>query len=476
MSDSFFLMHLRIYFILTILFLAVFNSCSEKEQLIDLEQDIFLGVGKWKIKKKAGVSSSKKSECDVTDLILNSDFTFKIYTADNGILLGSYQVISDENISLANNQGLKLGELTNIQVSGSEISFTLNLEGNCQNDLEGNKDETYEENKTYIADLEFEKLLIEEGLDDVVDNFVLTSSIARVGYLNASDRNINALVGIEEFKNLEGISAARNQISGVLDLSYNTKLVNIDLPFNPITELYLNNNPALENLWIYATYTLEKLEISNSPNLYSLTTHNNRIESYDLKNSPNIFNLRIWDGQLKELDLSHLSKLEYLVAWNVLNDSNGGEIILPINSSLKVLGLGSNRLQQIVNLSTSVKLERADLSNNQLTGINFSNNPKVQYLAIEGNQLNELDVSPLENLLWLRATGNQISCVTLSEAQINAIPPSCSDLGLPNNTDQEEEFCYDNAAWIEEDFFPRNYEISSSWVVDEGTTYSTNCN
>ena len=52
---------------------------------------------------------------------------------------------------------MKLGELTNIQVSGSEISFTLNLEGNCQNDLEGNKDETYEENKTYIADLEFEK-------------------------------------------------------------------------------------------------------------------------------------------------------------------------------------------------------------------------------------------------------------------------------------------------------------------------------
>jgi hypothetical protein len=161
----------------------------------------FLGVGKWKIKKKARASSSKQSECDVTDLILNSDLTFKIYTADNGILLGSYQVISDENINLVNNQGLKIGELTNIQVSGSEISFTLNLEGNCQNDLEGDKDETYEENKTYIADLEFEKFLIEEGLDDVVDNFVLTSSIAGVGYLNASNRNINALVGIEEFFN-----------------------------------------------------------------------------------------------------------------------------------------------------------------------------------------------------------------------------------------------------------------------------------
>jgi len=46
-------MHLRIYFILTILFLAVFNSCSEKEQLIDLEQDIFLGVGEMENKEKS---------------------------------------------------------------------------------------------------------------------------------------------------------------------------------------------------------------------------------------------------------------------------------------------------------------------------------------------------------------------------------------------------------------------------------------
>ena len=186
--------------------------------------------------------------------------------------------------------------------------------------------------------------------------------------------------------------------------------------------------------------------------------------------------MRIWDNQLNRLDLSFLSQLKYLVAQKVLNDSIGGEIILPIISNLKVLGSEGNRLQQIVNMSTSVKLERADLSNNQLTGINFLNNPKVQYLAIEGNQFNELDVSPLENLLWLRADRNQISCVTLSETQINTIPPSCSDLGLTNNTDQEEESCYAKRARIEEDFFLRNYEISSSWVVDESTTYSTNCN
>lgn len=468
-------MHLRVYFILTILILAVFNSCSEKEQLIDLEQDIFLGVGKWKIKKKAGASSSKQSECDVTDLILNSDFTFKIYTADNGILLGSYQVISDENINLANNQGLKIGELTNIQVSGSEISFTLNLEGNCQNDLEGEKDETYEENKTYIADLEFEKFLIEEGLDDVVDNFVLTSSIAGVGYLNASNRNINALVGIEEFINLEGLSVANNKISGVLDLSNNPKLVDVILPFNPITELYLNNNPALENLWIYETYTLEKLEISNSPNLYSLTTHNNKIESYDLKNSPNIFNLRIWDGQLKELDLSHLSKLEYLVAWNAFEDSNEGEITLPLESSLKVVALGSNRLQQ-VDLSNSKKIKRLDLDSNELSAVDVSQNTALEYLALSNNNLQSLDLSTIDDLYWLRAHNNSLNCIQVNENQLNSIPPSCQDLGIPDFSEENEESCYDTGVWIEEDFFPRDFQISSTWVVNPGTIFSLDCN
>ncbi len=463
------------FFLLAILCFTTFNSCSEKEQLIELEQDIFLGVGKWKIKKKAGASSSKQNECDVTDLILNSDFTFKIYTADNGILLGSYQVISNENISLTNSQGTKIGELTNIEVSGSEISFTITLEGSCQNELEGDKDETYEENKTYIADLEFEKFLIEEGLDDVVDNFVLTSSISNVGYLNASERNIQSLVGIEEFKNIEGMSVAKNQLSGVLDLSYNTKLVNVDLAFNPLTELYLNNNPALKNLWVYETYTLEKLEISNSPQLYSLTTHNNKIQGYDLKNSPNIYNLRIWDGQLKSLDLSYLSKLEYLVAWDAFEDTNEGEITLPLESSLKVVALGSNRLQQI-DLSNSKKIKRLDLDFNQLSAVDLSQNTALEYLALSNNNLQTLDVSMIDDLYWLRAYNNSLNCVQVNENQLNAIPPSCLDLGIPDYSEENEESCYDTGAWIEEDFFPRDFQISSTWVVNPGTIFSLDCN
>jgi len=58
--------------------------------LVDLEQDTFLGAGKWKIKKKEVGGSSKENSCDVTDLNLYSTFTFKIYTSDNGVLTETY--------------------------------------------------------------------------------------------------------------------------------------------------------------------------------------------------------------------------------------------------------------------------------------------------------------------------------------------------------------------------------------------------
>jgi len=468
-------MILRAVFVLissTLLF-TLFN-CSNEEALADLEQDLFLGVGKWKItKKRTGSTLLKETDCDVTDLILNSNLSYKIYTSNNAVLIGSYTIISSNEIALLDNLKQQIGTLSNVSVVDNNISFNIKIDGVCQNALEGEKDESYEENKTFIADVAFEKYLIEEGLDDILDNFVSTASISNHGYLNLANRDITSLIGIEDFINLEGLSASNNQIAGVLDLSYNTKLTNVDLPNNPITELYLKNNPFLENLWIYNTYTLENIVISNSPQLYSLTIHNNKITELDLRNSPNIFNLRIWDSELKQLDLSFMDKLEYLVAWDAFDESNG-EIKLPTNSSLKVLALGFNRLQQ-VDLSNSNKIERLDLDGNLLTQIDFSKNPLIEYLAISNNRLQKLDLSPIQNLYWLRAHNNPLNCIQLNENQLTAIPPSCADLNLPDNSDLEEETCYNTGAWIEEDFFPRDYSISSTWVVDSGVKYSLNC-
>ena len=63
-------------------------------------------VRKWKIRKKGGSVGSKKESCNVTDLILNSNLTFKIYTSDNNVLIGTYKIVSDESLEMYDTEGI----------------------------------------------------------------------------------------------------------------------------------------------------------------------------------------------------------------------------------------------------------------------------------------------------------------------------------------------------------------------------------
>jgi len=462
--------------------IVIFFSCSKKEEVAEqVDQDIFLGVGKWKIKKRT-ISSGKILECNLTDLILNSDLSFKIYFENNNVIVGTYQVIDLENISLNGTEGA-IGKISNIKVEDLNISFDIDLTGICQNSLEGEKDEAYQENKTFIADLEFEKYLIEQGWDDIVDNYVMTSNISSVGFIDIEKRGVISLTGIEDFENLQNLNASSNDVSGILDLSNNKKLQILNLAFNPIEELYLKDNNYFLGLFMYDTRTLKKLEISDSPNLQKLVIHNNQIKSLDfLSKSTEINELRIWDSQLDELDLSLLSKLEYLIAGEVFDtlSPTNGKLKLPSNSSLKVLSLWNNRLEEI-DLSNSNKLERMDLSHNKLINIDLSYTPELEYISLERNQLQNLNLSPIQNLFWLRAQNNNLSCINVSELQLNSIPPSCKDLDIQDYYETgfiefEYETCYNTWAWQDEYIFPLDYEISSTWVVDDGVIFSTNCN
>ena len=135
-------------------------------------------------------------------------------------------------------EGIVVGSLNNIQITNSIITFEIDLTNVCKDVLEGEKDESYQEDKTYIADVEFEKYLIELGLDDEIDGFVPTSNINSLEQIFATERGIKSLVGIEDFKNLNSLVASNNDISGVLDLSLNKQLAYVDLPFNPLKNLF----------------------------------------------------------------------------------------------------------------------------------------------------------------------------------------------------------------------------------------------
>ena len=459
----------------TIIFFQITVSCSTKEESINIDQESFYGVGKWKIRKKGGSAGSKKESCNVTDLILNSNLTFKIYTSDNNVLIGTYKIVSDESLEMYDTEGIVVGSLNNIQITNSIITFEIDLTNVCKDVLEGEKDESYQEDKTYIADVEFEKYLIELGLDDEIDGFVPTSNINSLEQIFATERGIKSLVGIEDFKNLNSLVASNNDISGVLDLSFNKQLAYVDLPFNPLEEIYFKNNISLEGVFIYGTYTLEVLEIANSPNLKQLAVHDTKLKKLDLSNSPIIEHIRIWDSKLTELDLSNQSSLKYLYAYNIF-DNNNSSLILPNTDSLEMIWLDRNKID-FLDLSENQNLKVVSCQDCELGEIILPESNSLYALLLNRNELTELDLSKNPNLRILRAESNLLNCISVNPNLINNIPPGCEEANIPLNYDDNPNLSCDNP-WNVVDF-PFSEDAANypdSWMYDPSVIFSLSCN
>ena len=454
-------------------FIIMLSSCSKKEVAELVDQDIFLGVGKWKIKQRS-ISSGKFLECNLTDLILNSDLSFKIYFENNNVIVGTYQVLDPVNISLNGSEGA-IGTISNIKVEGLSISFNIDLTGICQDSLEGEKDEAYQENKTFIADVEFEKYLIEQGWDDVIDNYVLTSNIFSVEYINIQERNITSLNGIEDFENLKYLSAGRNNISGVIDFSLNTKLINVDIPNNPLIEVYFRNNSFLESLGLYSTFTLEVLELSNSPNLIDLGVHDTKLKEIDLTNSPKIEHLRIWDSELSKLDLSNQNSLKYLYAYNIFSN-NSSSLILPETSALEMIWIDQNNIVNL-DLSKNNNLKVVSCRDCQLEEITLPDSQSLYGLLVERNQLTSLNLSNNPNLRILRAESNLLSCISVHSNLIDNIPPTCQEANIPINYNDDPNFsCYNPWNIVDFAFNSEAENYPDSWMYDPDVIILTNCN
>lgn len=458
-----------------IIFFQIIASCSTKEESINIDQESFYGVGKWKIRKKGGSAGSKKESCNVTDLILNSNLTFKIYTGDNNVLIGTYKIISDDSLEMYDSEGSVIGSLNNIQITNLSITFEIDLTDVCKDILEGEKDESYQEDKTYIADAEFEKYLIELGLDNEIDGFILTSNINSLERIDARERRIKSLVGIEDFENLNSLVAGNNNISGVLDLSFNKKLAYVDLPFNPLEEVYFNNNTSLEGIFLYGTYTLEVLEIPNSPNLKQLGVHDTKLKKLDLSNSPIIEHLRIWDSKLTELDLSNQSSLKYLYAYNIF-DHNNPTLILPNSDSLEMIWLDRNKID-FLDLSENQNLKVVSCQDCKLGEIILPESNSLYALLLNRNELTKLDLSKNPKLRILRAESNLLNCISVDSDRINNIPPGCAEANIPLNFDDNPNLSCDNP-WNVVDF-PFNEDAANypdSWMYDSSVIISLSCN
>ena len=238
-----------------------------------------------------------------------------------------------------------------------------------------------------IPDQNFEQVLIDFGLDILLDGKVKIENIDTVTILannifgtttSLYGRNISDLTGIESFTSLKSLDVGNNQLSNI-DLSQNIQLELLSVAQNQISNLDLSNNNLL-NWFSCSENQISNLDLSQNDSLVFLTCSANQISNLDLSNLINLEQIQCDINMLTSLDLSGCLSLKHLFC-----------------------------------------------TANQLTGLDISGNPNCVTVVLGNSNLG----------------GNPITCLNLKngQQQITLTAPDC-----PNLTCVEVD---DPAFWIQ---------------------------
>ena len=313
---------------------------------------------------------------------------------------------------------------------------------------------------TSIPDKEFEKRLIELGIDSgTPDGKVLTPRIAAVKSLTIDPTLVADLTGLENFTALEVLDCRNGCISSSgggcgkittldvskntaltqlycdgnqltsLDVTKNTKLINLFCSANKLTSLDISNNTELSSIDVSHNY-LTEFNISNNKKLYQVSCRNNKLKNLDVTNSK-LALLNCGSNELSSLDLSNQNDLVQLYVENnkltVLNTTNKPNLLyftcssnlltdIDVTSSTKLLDFKcSNNKLTSLNVTQNINLTSLSCGANTITGFDISKNLKLKELDCNSLQLKELDVTFLPELKKLTANNNNLTSINLSK-------------------------------------------------------------
>jgi len=253
--------------------------------------------------------------------------------------------------------------------------------------------------QTYVPDDIFEQALIDQGYDDVLDDYVLTANINTITELELPAYNIQDLTGIEDFAALEILFVGGNSLDQ-LDVSQNTALKQLYCHFNSLTQLDISQNMVLTDLW--CSYNeLSNLDISQNTALTDLYCNFNN---------------------LTQLDISQNMELESLnCSRNLLTNLNVSQ-----HTALKYLQCGYNELT-ILDISQNLGLITYTCHSNLLTHLDISQHTSLGNLRCSGNQLLSLNIKNGNNInMWAMIAHDNPNLTCIQVDDENATYPECN--------------------------------------------------
>ncbi len=155
---------------------------------------------------------------------------------------------------------------------------------------------------TFIPDDNFEAALINKGVDTVMDNYVLTSSINTLHELFIENKSIEDLTGIEDFIGMEHLQVNDNLMT-TINIGTLSKLVTLSISNNNLTSLNVSQNAKLENLFC-AYNDLTSLSVGSNPLLSFLDMRGNQVPVIDVTGNPELKLFYCDQNPMTTLDLS----------------------------------------------------------------------------------------------------------------------------------------------------------------------------
>ena len=164
-------------------------------------------------------------------------------------------------------------------------------------------------NATNFPDEKF-RAYVSSNFDANNNGFLSDSEIAAVKKISVSSKDISNLKGIEHFTALEMLNCNSNELAA-LDVSKNTKLVDLYCIYNQLAALDVSKNTALEKL--NCGYNqLTSLDVSKNTALTELYCSTNQLTALDVSKNTALQGLWCYENQLTSLDVSKNTALEYL--------------------------------------------------------------------------------------------------------------------------------------------------------------------
>ena len=267
------------------------------------------------------------------------------------------------------------------------------------------------------------RAVIEAALGKASGAPITVTEMKGLTSLEAVEKGISDLTGLETAANLKGLVIWGNRITDISPLSGLINLTELSVGEGPISDLSpLSGLSRLRSLVVFGTSNTDLSPLSGLTNLRELGLNHGEIEDISaLAGLTNLRRLNIFDNQIEDISvLSGLTNLTHLTcSKNRVSDISA----LSGLTNLTELWLTDNNIKDVSPLSGLINLIWLGLSANIIEDISpLSGLTNLYYLGLSANNIEDISpLSGLTNLYYLELRGNPYETLPKGDFDIELV-------------------------------------------------------